>query len=748
MKTLIQTSYRSLLIISILTATLLVPRNSAAQCNTNTSICSLTSNPTFNFVNPGNAVSSCLDFYGPSVAYIMLNITTSGNLNLLINGNSSYGYLDVAVFNVPNGVSPCSAIQNMSNELGCNYASSSNGCNQFGNSFPCSSSVPAPAVTAGQTLMIIVENWSGSSSNFTLQLGSTPGSAQTGAPNATVNPAGPFCLTAPPFQLTATNQGGIWSGPGTSSSGMFNPATAGPGTHTITYSIGQSPCNSTSTTNVTVNAAGTLAVTPSTTICPGGSTTLTASGASTYSWTPSTGLSATTGGTVTASPSTTTTYTVTGTSSGCTATGTTTVTIGASPVVNVSSNSPLCEGETLSLSAGDLNNSPATYNWTGPNGFSATTQNPVVPNVTPGNAGAYTVQITFGNGCSNSGTTSLEINPTIYAEITPAGPFCRDASPVFLTADIQGGVWSGPGITDPYTGAFDPAQADTGINEIAYAIQGPCGGTTYSSIIINEIPVVSFMADKLSGCSPLTINFSNNSIVSGQSMQWDFGDGSSSGATPTGQIAHQFINPGCYDITLSSTVDGCTGSQTLQNLICVEHDPVAEFTTPKLTTTLFYPTFSFTNQSTNAAAYSWTFGDGSGSTEVNPTHTYGEIAGSYPVILTAISAAGCIDTTTLIVKIEEEQIFYIPNAFTPDGDEFNNTFKPVFTSGFDPKNYSLALYNRWGEIMFESKNADFGWDGTYGGEPCQSGTYIWVIGFKDSDSDQRFQYQGHISILR
>lgn len=732
------------LAISTMLILLLHSGNIAAQCNTNTSICSPGTSNSYTFVSPGNAVSTCLDFYGPSVAYIMINITTSGNLNMLIDGNSSSGYLDVAVFNIPNGISPCVAIQSNANQIGCNYATASNGCNQFGNSFPCSSTMPAPPVVAGQTLMIVVENWSGSSSSFTMQLGST--GAQVGAPNATINAAGPFCATGPATQLTAINQGGTWSGPGVSSSGMFNPAAAGPGTHTISYSIGAPPCVSTSTKTITVNPAGVVSVTPSTSICAGGSTTLTASGSSTYVWSPATGLSATNGATVVANPAVTTTYTVTGTSLGCTGTGTTTVSIGANPTVTVTSNSPICTGETLTLNAATLPG--ATFSWTGPNGFTSTSQNPVVPNVTAVNAGTYNVQVSV-NGCSGTGSGSLVINPDIHPVIAPAGPFCANDAPTAMIADIQGGTWSGPGITDPATGAFNPGTAQIGENTIIYTIAGPCGSATEAIVKVNANPVVNFTADTLSGCSPLKIVFTDHSNPQSESSLWNFGNGTGigNGATGADQI-HTFVNVGCYDITLQATSNGCSGTLSMANMICVQPDPVAAFVVPDYTNTMFYPTFSFTNQSVDGISYVWNFGDGSTSTLVNPTHTYDEVAGSYLVQLIATSAANCKDTTYNRVYVEEELIFFVPNAFTPDGDEYNNTFQPVFTSGFDPNHYSLTLYNRWGEIMFESKDVLYGWDGTYAGNPCSDGVYVWKLNFKDSRSDKKYGYEGHVSIFR
>jgi hypothetical protein len=274
-------------LVTILSISLSFLANS--QCNTNITICQSGVAGPFNFGAGSGAVSTCLDWMGSSqFTYITLYITQSGPLNLYIDGNGATGYLDVAIFNIPSGVSPCVAIQNTANQIGCNYASASGGCNQFGNVFPCTSSVPAPFVTAGQVLMIVVEDWmNGSSTNFTLQLGPAPG-AQTGPPNTTINPVGPFCTTNSAVQLTAANGGGVWSGPGVSPSGLFNPSVAGPGTHIITYSLGSSPCNSSSTTQITVNAPPTLNPIVVQPVCYNvcnGSANANVTGA-TYLWTP------------------------------------------------------------------------------------------------------------------------------------------------------------------------------------------------------------------------------------------------------------------------------------------------------------------------------------------------------------------------------------------------------------------------------------------------------------------------------
>jgi gliding motility-associated-like protein len=154
------------------------------------------------------------------------------------------------------------------------------------------------------------------------------------------------------------------------------------------------------------------------------------------------------------------------------------------------------------------------------------------------------------------------------------------------------------------------------------------------------------------------------------------------------------------------------------------------------------------NNSTDANSYSWDFGDGTTSSIANPIHEYPSSPGTYTIMLAANNASNCPDTAYLTVVIEDQLIFHVPNSFTPDGDEFNNMFEPVFYSGFDPQSYTLLIYDRWGEILFESHNVDQGWNGTYRDGLVKEGTYVWYIQFKDSMSDKKRTYNGHVTLLK
>lgn len=112
---------------------------------------------------------------------------------------------------------------------------------------------------------------------------------------------------------------------------------------------------------------------------------------------------------------------------------------------------------------------------------------------------------------------------------------------------------------------------------------------------------------------------------------------------------------------------------------------------------------------------------------------------------------GCVSfpqTITVALSLCPEEIFYIPNTFTPDGDEFNQYFKPIITSGIDIYDYHMTIYNRWGEIIWESYDPSVGWDGTYNNRMCPDGTYTWSLRFGVIENDDAKEFRGHLTIIR
>lgn len=250
----------------------------------------------------------------------------------------------------------------------------------------------------------------------------------------------------------------------------------------------------------------------------------------------------------------------------------------------------------------------------------------------------------------------------------------------------------------------------------------------------------------ITGCAPLTTSLQTIG-VNGVSYSWEAnGNQIGTGAS----ISEIFTNSGCYDITLVASVGNCTSSSTVLDLICVDNAPNAAFTSSILQFSGGSESVTFTNNSTGASSYFWDFGNGNSSTAENPNVLYNNTTGNTLVTLYASSDNGCIDSASLVITYVENAIFYVPNSFTPDQDEFNQTWGPVFTQGFDPYNFDLFVFNRWGEVIWESHDAAKKWDGTYGlkGLECPDGVYTWKISFKPKETDKKISLTGSINLLR
>ena len=267
-------------------------------------------------------------------------------------------------------------------------------------------------------------------------------------------------------------------------------------------------------------------------------------------------------------------------------------------------------------------------------------------------------------------------------------------------------------------------------------------------ITINLTPTVSFTADTLSGCAPLVVNFTNTTPGTAQNCVWSFGDGF---GQLCGNQPHTYLNPGVYTVSLTMQgAGGCPNSVTYTSYITVLPQPNAGFTFSPQLPNIDDSEVSFTNTSTNATNYVWEFGDFTSSTDVNPIHVFPTAPNvDYQVVLYAFNDVGCMDSVIQIITVEDVLTFYIPNSFTPDGDDLNQIFLPVFTSGYDPYDYHMTVFNQWGEIIFETYNALVGWNGTYGSEGLvQDGVYVWSIDFKETMSDKRHTFTGHVTVLK
>ena len=385
--------------------------------------------------------------------------------------------------------------------------------------------------------------------------------------------------------------------------------------------------------------------------------------------------------------------------------------------------------------------SPYTYSW---NNGTYLTQD--VFNVV---AGVYSVVVTDANNCVVSSS---------YTITQPASALnaVSNSTPVSCYAGTNGTVGvAASGGTVPYTylwnnGVTTPSQ--NGLPAGSYAVQvTDINGCVFNSVVNITQPeplVADFALNALTGCSPLTIDFTNTSQGTPTSCFWDFGNGQSS--TDCNATNYTYTTPGCYTISLTvNSGTNCSSTMAVDSAVCVLANPTAAFNFITAPDVFYSGEVAFNNLSVGGSTYVWSFGDNSpNSIFENPDHEYPQqIDTSYYVTLIVTDSNGCVDTVVNIVTIDPEFYVYVPNAITVDGNSYNEVFFPVFADPTRIKKYSLMIFNRWGERIWETTDYNQGWDGSSKGKDVQDGVYTWKIDYELYFDGNR-KLVGHVTLLR
>ena len=284
-----------------------------------------------------------------------------------------------------------------------------------------------------------------------------------------------------------------------------------------------------------------------------------------------------------------------------------------------------------------------------------------------------------------------------------------------------------------------------------------CEGEITKDIIVKDIPQPLFDANKYNGCNPRTIDFidySNAPLDTIVSWRWDFGDGDTSDLV---YPVHEYDEPGQYTVSLEvATVNGCINSFNWDSMIHIYPIPVSDFSFSPEDATMLDPTIEFTDLSWGADYFRYEFGDLQVSSEQNPINIYKEY-GDYEVTQVVSTRYGCADTSLRPLRIEPVFQMVSANAFTPNGDDVNDIFKPN-VRGFDqsPDKYTFQIFNRWGDIIWETHDYTESWDGrvnTYEflntNKVQQVDVYVWKLIVWDITSDRdRHVYVGTVALIK
>ena len=426
-------------------------------------------------------------------------------------------------------------------------------------------------------------------------------------------------------------------------------------------------------------------------------------------------------------------------------------------VSSIPSQTIFCFGYTVNFLNSSVNANNYWWNFGDPNS-NGDTSNLATPTWTYSDSGVYVVMLIANPGlsCADTGYTTFYIYPLLAPMFIPPPGQCVTGNSFNFNAAgsfLGNGTFAwnfGPNATPQNSSQQNP----NGISYNApgtYAVtltvtENGCTKTYTDSVLVFPLPTASFNATPQSGCAPFTVFFPNNSVTTGMNTTylWDFGDGQQSAQqTPI----HTYTQPGVYTVTLTViTSNGCIDTLVfvVPNMITVWPLPTALYSANPIVTSIFNPDVTFTGLSTGNINCMMFYGDGNSSTNCSGTYTY-TAYGVYNTYQVVENQYGCKDTFNLRIEITPEFRFFIPNAFTPNGDGHNNVFFPKVMG---VTNYHFMIFDRWGQLFFETTDPNAGWDGTYKGDPCQQDVYVWKITLTDVVDFADHTYIGHVTLIR
>lgn len=593
----------------------------------------------------------------------------------------------------------------------------------------------------------------------------------TAASIGTAATAGYTYLWAPATGISATN---VSNPSNTTTNAGTTPIVT---TYTVTTTIAATGCTSTDTVVITVNPFPVLTITNPAAVCSPGTVNITAASITAGSvgggvlsyWTDAAATIPLASPTAVATSGTYYIQMLSG--AGCSDINPVTVTINPLPVSDAGPDVVICTGSAAPL--GTASTAGYDYLWSPAVGLTSTnTSNPTVSltNISGGPVtSTYVVTTTIlATGCFTTDSVNVTVNIVATANAGSSQSVCAGSSITLAGAvggSATGGTWSGgAGTFTPnnttLNAVYTPNAAEFAAGSVTLTLttDDPTGPCTFASSSVTfffyENPAVNFTVIDPNGCPVHCASFTDQTTIGGGdtivSWNWDFGDGSPDSTSQN--TSHCYPASGFYDVTLTATSNhGCISTLTIPHAVTVYPEPNAAFTVNPFPASVLDPLVTLNNASSSDVVYwYYYFGDGDSIAPFTPSpeHAYPNTAAAdYVATLIVENGNGCRDTTERPVTIGPEFTFFIPNAFTPNGDGVNDFF---YGQGIGIVDYDIYIFDRWGNMIYHGDNiyASY-WDGraNKGDDVAQQDVYVWKVRLTDVFG-KKHNYIGTVTLVK
>jgi gliding motility-associated-like protein len=563
-----------------------------------------------------------------------------------------------------------------------------------------------------------------------------------------------------------------WTGPNnftsntaTAAINNIQPVSAGAYNVTAYFSIGTVTCTTTNVDQINVVPVNPVTVNPPVSVCYPSNVALQASspGALTYSWSGPASYTSNVANPVLYVPTTTATGVFTVTTSynngilTCYNSNTVGVTVNPILTFTLPSFQRICYNTLFNV---DGPAGATSYTWTSSSGYTSNSEDLNIPGIQPNQSGTYTLSLNLGP-CITKAATQVEVVTPIQFTLTPNSRTICLGDSVDLVMGSTGGSqnyayqWNPPVFIGSPTGsvAVGVPLGTTIYQVTGYDIACPQYSITHSfTVQVNQAPKPDLMLEKNHGCQPLTIFYDGKTKQDAAITTYDFGGIHKVQADSFWYTLH---DPGVYHLKISTKgKNGCFATYEYPAPITVYPKPHSDviFNPETPSTTNNQVTFNPTHKYGPVVSHEWMFQGASGSSSydtssvTNPFRIYDEV-GKYPVMLISKTDMGCIDTVFKILDIRDEMTVYIPNTFTPNNDNLNDIFS-VKGIGLKMEGYSMEIFDRWGTLVYFTRDILKGWDGTVKGQMAENGVYIYKIKIIGANGEGKKEYIGHVTLLK